>query len=236
MSLSRHPHKHVSIAANYVCHELAAFLAVHDPILYPADSSGYLQPHMFSSSMVSDPSSWTVSAINSRPISLPPVLQAKTLQLYSTRFQQQSLGVVLQPHHKFEPSAAHILGKLWCGTREYQAYFDGCDEFVLGKGHCCITWFSSSDCCFDGRDYGVIRNIFLHQAFLSPKCPEVYLFEVQLLVVSPSSTDVPLLEAQLSEERVLMSQANLDTTAVQLQFCLRDHDDSTKGYYLIELT
>jgi hypothetical protein len=236
MSLSRHPHKHVSIARNYVWHELAGFLAVHDPILYPADSSGYQQPHMFSSSMVSDPSSWTVSVIESRAICLPPVLLAKTFLLYSTFFQQQSLGVVLQPHHKFESGAAHILGKLWCGTREYQAYYEGCDQFVLGKGHCCITWFSSSDSSFDGRDYGVIRNIFHHQAFLSPKCPEVYIFEVELLDVVPSSTDVPLLEAKLSEQRVLISQANLDSAAVLLQFCLRDHDDASKGFYLIELT
>jgi hypothetical protein len=234
MSLSRHPNKHCSIVYAYLLHELRSFLAVHDPSKYRPNES-FAQGHMFSISQVSCPSSWEVSGHRSRDVNLTLDDVAAVTALYRADASALDFDLSIL-HFAVEHSALQIVGKLWCGVRYFEMYYEGLDQFVLGQGHCCIGWASMDEHSFDGRRYGIIRNVVSHQAVMRVDCPTVYFFNVELLSISPASSDVPLSGADATGDRVWISQAELDYLHAGHQFCLRDHDDPEAAqFYLIEL-
>lgn len=135
--------------------------------------------------------------------------------------------------------ALQIIGKLWCGVRYFEAYYEGYNETVLGKGYCCVSvpTLPDDDRSYDGQLFGILRCVVLHRAVMLTTCPKVYFFQVEILSVKSSSTDVPLLEATITGDLMWVSQACFDVFHANQNFCLRDHDDKDvpASFYLIHL-
>jgi hypothetical protein len=240
MSNSTHRNKHVSICKASILHDLLAFLIVHDPSQYRSKQpSSWSQSHMqFNFSQVSRPSSWEcTSRPQSRGVTLPFKALIDINQLYRSQYQVLGLNSDILAN-TLSNDAIQILGKLWCGVRYFQAYYEGYDETVLGMGLCCVSvpTLPDDDRSYDGQLFGILRCVVLHRAVMLTTCPEVYFFQVEILSVKPSSTDVPLLEANITGDCMWVSQASFDVFHANQNFCLRDHDDKdVASFYLIHL-
>ena len=240
MSQSCHANKHVSICYAYLLHELCSFLALHDPEVYRASQEGFAQSHMFNISKVLHPSSWEVSGCKDRTgvylnvqiiSSITALYRKDAANLFPASFD------VSRMNSGIFNEATQIVGNLWCGVRYFDMYYEGYHQHILGRGTCCIALPSiGHQYAYDGTIYCIIRNIIHHQAVIIVGCPHVYFFYVEILRVRPSTTDVPLLEADTTAEFMWVSQADVDYYHANQQFCFRDHDDqNVSQFYLILL-
>jgi hypothetical protein len=242
MSFSRNANKHVSICKRYLWRELCTFLSIDDPENFQEFSADqFIQPHMFSLSQIKNPSSWTISGDNSAAVTMSTL---DALQLSNMYNDQELLAIhpPRQAHVTVERCCLQIRGQLWCGTRYFEMYFEGYDHAVLGQGNCCVVLPSLnpqrnpfiSHLSFGGAMYGIVRNIIQHRFSPFKSCPLVFFFEVEMLELSSSSTDLPLSNAVASGKRVWVSQFDVQVHASTF-FCLRCHDDDVNKFYVIEL-
>ena len=244
MSKSRHKNKHVSICEAYIWVEMTTFLMVHDPAKYKiSDYAPNSQPHLFSFSNVSSPKSWSVEGRASTSINLPDDYLTAIASLYSA---QPKLNVVA--NGPIGRMVLQVLGKIWCGVRYFQMYYEGYDHAILGRGHCCVSWSGGHDASrwpgapsFGGQYYGIIRHCFEHHAYHSIHCPSVLFFYVEVLCVTEAQTDVPLMEAEATGSCVWLSELDLMEFA-QYMFVLRNFDEPRTNFlcdhgkfYVIEL-
>ena len=237
MSNSNHPNKHVSIAKQYCFNELLCFLAVHDPSLYRPPIAAFAQSHMFCVAQLASPSSWEVSGTRNREVHLLPLVVVDQL---AALYRTQNLGVSSEfTDDQMSRTALQVTGSLWNGLRYVRMYCEGYSQGTLGQGICCLSLPSPAKhpLSYDGRLFGIVRNILWHKYVLNTRCPRVYFFEVELLQVGSSTTDVPLMEAKVTGQRMWFSQASFDRFNASQQFCLRDHDDpDVSQFYLIQLS
>ena len=196
----------------------------------------------FNFSQVSRPSSWEcTNSPQSRGVTLPQKELIDITQLYLGQYQVLGLNSNILANmttYTFSKDALQIIGKLWCGVRYFQAYYEGYHETILGKGLCCVSipTLPDDDRSYDGQLFGILRCVVKHRAVMLTTCPEVYFFQVEILSVKSSSTDVPLLEANITGNRMWVSQACFDVFHANQNFCLRNHDDQdVASFYLIHL-
>jgi hypothetical protein len=136
-------------------------------------------------------------------------------------------------HSKMVCCARQIRGTLWSGQRYFQSYFlAGTDDVSMhGAGLCCVSWNVHQR----RTRMGIIRDIFSHRPYHSPKCPSVYVFEVEILLVQKPSKAlraVPLSTCRLSGERVWLLAKDLETQV----FSLQPVDGDSASMYIIELS
>jgi hypothetical protein len=244
MSYSRNANKHVSICKRYMWRELCTFLYIDNPAEHEEFTQGqFVQPHMFSLSQIDNPSLWTVDGDKSAAV----IMSAKdAVELANMYIDQDLLSypatyppLSREAHSPFDRDCLQIRGHLWCGTRYFEMYYEGYDHEVLGRGNCCVVLPDLkpdrlAHLSFDGAMYGIVRNIVQHRIYPLATCSLVFFFQVELLQVSASSTDLPLPDAVATKELVWVSQFDVREHASTF-FCLRCHDDDDTKFYFIEL-
>jgi hypothetical protein len=107
---------------------------------------------------------------------------------------------------------------------------------MYGSGYCVTCWDATSE----RRRFGIIRDIWEHQPFKTPSCPSVFVFEVELLLVTMpppidrfdfSSKFLPLPVAVLSGARKWVCHLQLCPET----FCMKPFDDDPSTFYILDL-
>jgi hypothetical protein len=139
------------------------------------------QPQMVFQSAFEAPSSWSESNGEGRVVALPPDELLSLGQMYVKHYYTLGLGYLRGVCSPFSPTAWQVRGRLWTGSRYFQAYYyRNDDDRQLGYGYCCVSYVNSTAV----TELGVIRDIILHKPFSLKLCPSVYMFIVEPLVVT----------------------------------------------------